>query len=386
MRTLGRDVQAARTPTRRVVVLNWRDPWHPEGGGSELYVHQVARQLRDCGKQVTWLTAAYPDAAAEETVDGIRFIRRGGHLTVYLWVAWLLVSGALSRRIGGFDAVLEVQNGMPFGSSLWTRLHRSRVVVLVHHVHREQWKVVGPALARVGWFLESRASVRFNRGRRYVAVSDVTRRELIELGVRAGDITLAYNGMPPVPEFDLGTRAVDPTLVVLSRLVPHKQIDHVIAALPQLATEFPTLRLRVLGDGWWGGELRRQVAELGLADRVDFLGFVSDRTKFEELSRAWVHVLPSVKEGWGLSIVEAGHASTPSVAYASAGGVAEAILDGVTGLLADSESDLVAKVAWLLRDAALREELGRKACVRSGEFTWEAAADVLMSALDSPAT
>lgn len=374
MRFRGSDVQAAR-----VVVLNWRDPWHPEGGGSELYVHQVAKELRDSGKQLTWVTAAYPGAARDEVVDGIRFIRRGGHLTVYLWVAWLFLSHGLRRRTGGIDSVLEVQNGMPFLAS-W--LTRARVVVLVHHVHREQWAVVGPVLSRIGWLMESRIAVLANRGRRYVAVSDVTRQELIDLGVRPTDISLAYNAMPPVPEFDPQPREVHPTLVVLSRLVPHKRIEHVIAALPGLATEFPTIRLRILGDGWWGPELRVRTTALGQDHRIDFLGHVSDHTKFEELSRAWVHVLPSVKEGWGLSIVEAGHVGTPSVAYASAGGVTEAILDGVTGLLATDEADLSACIAALLRDEVLRTELGAKAGIRSGEFTWDAAAAVVASALD----
>ncbi len=380
---LGRDVRGARTaPRRNVVVLNWRDPWHPEGGGSELYVHQVAQQLRDSGRNLTWVTASYPGAARDEVVDGIRFLRRGGHLTVYLWVAWMLLTGSLRRRTGRVDAVLEVQNGMPFLSS-W--LTRAEVTVLVHHVHREQWAVVGPVLAKIGWFLESRLAVLANRGNRYVAVSDVTRRELVGLGVRASDITLAYNGMPPVPAYDPGERAGEPTLVVLSRLVPHKQIEHVITALPALAAEFPGIRLRVLGDGWWGEELRRQAAALGPATscRIDFLGHVSDRTKFEELSRAWVHVLPSVKEGWGLSIVEAGHAATPSVAYASAGGVSEAILDGVTGLLATDEDHLRRRIAALLRDPHLRAELGQKAQVRAAEFTWEAAAASIAVALDS---
>ena len=365
--------------SENVVVLNWRDPWHPEGGGSELYVHQVAQQLRDAGKKMTWVTAAYPGAARDEVVDGIRFIRRGGHLTVYLWVAWMFLTGSIDRRTGGVDAVLEVQNGMPFLAS-W--LTRSRVVVLVHHVHREQWSVVGPVLARVGWFLESKVAVRANRGHRYVAVSDVTRRELIGLGVRPGDITLAYNGMPPVPAYDAGERYAEPTMVVLSRLVPHKQIDHVIAAMPALTAEFPDIRLRILGDGWWSDELHRQATGLCLDDRIDFLGHVSDRTKFEELSRAWVHVLPSVKEGWGLSIVEAGHTGTPSVAYASAGGVAESILDGVTGLLASDQDDLVIRIGSILRDPLLREELGHKAFIHSGDFTWEGAAHVIAAALD----
>lgn len=378
MRASGRDVRHARAQ-KHVVVLIWRDPWHPEGGGSELYVQQVSQRMRDAGRQVTWLTARYPGAPGDEVVDGIRYIRRGGHLTVYLWAAWLLLSGRLSRMTGGIDSVLEVQNGMPFLAS-W--LTRHRVVVLVHHVHREQWSVVGPVLAKVGWFLESRVAVVANRGHRYLAVSDVTRRELAGLGVRAGDIALAHNGLPPVPDYTPGRRSDDPTIAVLSRLVPHKQIDHVIRALPALAEEFPRVRLRVMGDGWWADELHRLTAELGLGDRVTFLGHVTDREKFEELSRAWVHVLPSIKEGWGLSIVEAGRAGTPSVAYASAGGVAEAILDGVTGLLAADGADLTARIAQLLRDPLLREDLGNKACIRSGEFTWDAAATTAMAALD----
>jgi glycosyltransferase involved in cell wall biosynthesis len=361
------------------VVLNWRDPWHPEGGGSELYVQQVAQRLRDSGMQVTWVTAGYPDAPRDEVVDGIRYVRRGGHLTVYLWVAWLLLSRRLDRMVGGIGSVLEVQNGMPFLASLLTR---ARVVVLVHHVHREQWSVVGPVLAKVGWFLESRVAVWANRGHGYVAVSDVTRRELTELGVRPGDIEIAHNGLPPVPDYTPGARRDEPTLVVLSRLVPHKQIDHVIRALPALAEEFPEVRLRVMGDGWWADSLHQQAADLGLGERVTFLGHVSDRTKFEELSRAWVHVLPSVKEGWGLSIVEAGRAGTPSVAYASAGGVTEAILDGVTGLLASDEPDLTAQVATLLRDPLLRADLGNKAFIRSGEFTWDSAAATIRASLE----
>lgn len=379
MRTSGRSVQPARMRPSRVAVLNWRDPWHPEGGGSELYIEQVVHRMRDAGVQVTWMTARYPGAAEDEVVDGIRYVRRGGHLTVYLWAAWLLLSRRLDRMVGGIDSILEVQNGMPFLAS-WLR-PRSRIVVLVHHVHREQWSVVGPVLAKVGWFLESRVAVRANRGRQYLAVSDVTRRELTELGVRPGDIEIAHNGMPPVPEYTVGERRAEPTLIVLSRLVPHKQIDHAIRMLPALAEEFPDVRLRVMGDGWWAEELHRLTADLGLDDRVTFLGHVSDRTKFEELTRAWVHVLPSVKEGWGLAIVEAGRAGTPSVAYASAGGVSEAILDGVTGLLAADEEDLVVQVRSLLRDKLLREDLGNKAWIRAGEFTWDAATSTAMAAL-----
>ena len=139
-------------------------------------------------------------------------------------------------------------------------------------------------------------------------------------------------------------RAPTPTLVVLSRLVPHKQIDHVLRMVPRLAERYPDLELRVMGSGWWSDHLTELTTELGLDDRVRFLGHVSDEMKYEELASAWVHVMPSLKEGWGLSIVEAARAGTPSIAYRSAGGVTESILDGVTGLLAADPEDFEAQV------------------------------------------
>jgi len=361
-------------PRKRVLVLNWRDSWHPEGGGSELYVAEVARRLHADGTAVTVFSAAYPGAPASETRDGIRYVRRGGHLTVYLWSALLL----LSRRFGRLDAVLEVQNGMPFLARLFTR---ARVVVLVHHVHREQWSILPPALARFGWFMESKVAVRLNRGAPYVAVSEVTRSELVALGVRAGNITIAWNGRPAVPEFEAREPSATPRLAMLVRLVPHKRVEHALEVVAALREEFPGLHLRVMGSGWWAEQLLARRRELGLDDAVTFLGHVSDSEKFAELSTAWVHLLPSVKEGWGLSIVEAAHVGVPSVAYLGGGGVRESILDGVTGLLATDQDDLVGKVRSLLADADLRTDLGHKARIRAGQFSWDVTADAVAAQL-----
>ncbi|MGH3507764.1 MAG: glycosyltransferase family 4 protein, partial [Nocardioidaceae bacterium] len=348
--------------------------WHPEGGGSELYVQQVAARLVQTGIRVTVFSASYTGAARREERSGITFVRRGGHLTVYLWAAVYL----LTRRFGRVDEVLEVQNGMPFLARLFTL---APVVVLVHHVHREQWPVVGRILARVGWLMESRVAVWVNRHGRYVAVSEVTRSELVGLGVDASRIAIAYNGLPPTPEFARQAPTSHPSLVVLSRLVPHKQIEHALHLVAELRHELPDLRLTVMGGGWWEQRLLDLRATLGLEDCVHFLGHVDERTKFEELSRSWVHVLLSIKEGWGLSIIEAARVGVPSVAYRSAGGVQESILEGVTGLLADSESDFVTRVRELLLNDTLRRDLGAKAEMRTEQLTWASATETIRNAL-----
>lgn len=364
--------QAARMP--HVVILNWRDPWHPEGGGSEIYLEQVARRLSAAGNRVTHFTARYSGSRAEEVVDGVRYVRRGRDITVYLWAALLLLTGKLGR----VDRVIEVQNGMPFLARLFTR---AKVVVLVHHVHREQWPVVGPLLAHVGWFMESTVGPWVNRRNQYVAVSQVTADELADLGVDPQRIRIAHNGVPPVPEFNAPGKDEHPSMVALSRLVPHKQIEHAVITLDELRDELPDATLTIMGSGWWSDHLHTMVSDLGLSDRVRFLGFVDDQVKFAELSRAWVHVMPSLKEGWGLSIVEAAHVAVPSVAYRSAGGVQESIMDGVTGLLANDQEDFTSQVRSLLTDTALRESMGCKAMDRSEQFTWEATTAVIQECL-----
>jgi hypothetical protein len=78
------------------------------------------------------------------------------------------------------DVVVDTQNGLPFLARL---IYGSRVAVLVHHCHREQWPVAGWFLSRVGWFVESWLSPRVHRRNQYVTVSLPSARDLVGLGV-----------------------------------------------------------------------------------------------------------------------------------------------------------------------------------------------------------
>src|SRR5262249_28936968 len=142
-------------------------------------------------------------------------------------------------------------------------------------------------------------------------------------------------------------RAPYPCLVVLGRLVPHKRVEYALHALAAL----PDARLIVAGRGWWEQRLREYAAALGVQDRTDFAGYVTEELKHELLACGWVALVPSLKEGWGLTIMEAGARGTPAVAFRNAGGVRDALRDGETGLLADDLDDFVAKTRWLLTDA-----------------------------------
>jgi glycosyltransferase involved in cell wall biosynthesis len=350
----------------RVLLLNWRDSGHPEGGGAESFCERVASGLAALGHDVTVRCAHYPGAVPDETVDGVAYVRRGGRFTVYPRAAW-----ALARRRRAYDVVIDVQNGMPFWAPLFTR---ARVVNVTHHLHREQWTAVfGATLGRVGWWLESRVAPRVYRRCPYVTVSAATRADLLAVGVAAERIAIVYSGLDaPVLPVDSAAwpRSPQPSIVVLGRLVPHKRVELAMDAVAAI----PGATLTVIGHGYWEPQLRAYADRLGIADAVTFAGFVDDVTKHRLLAAAWVHALPSVKEGWSLAVVESAAHGTPTVAFRSAGGPTESVRDGGTGLLVDDVDGFGLALHRLLTDGALRDAMGRAARAHAANFSWPATA------------
>ena len=348
-----------------VLLVNWRDTGHPEGGGSERYVERMAEGLARRGYRVQIQCAGYPGAGGGEWRDGVRYRRRGNKFTVY-------PHALLAIRRAEADLIVDVQNGMPFFSRL---VARCPVLVLVHHVHREQWiSALGRTFGRLGWLLESKVAPWLYRKCRYVTVSEITRGELADLGVSRERSTVVANGLDAPPRC-AGPRAAEPTLVVVSRLVPHKRIEHAIDALARLLPEVAGLRLEIVGHGPWHEQLRRHAEARGVADRVVMHGWVDEREKHEILARSWLHLCPSVKEGWGIVIMEAAAHGVPSIAYRDAGGVAESIVDGETGLLANDFEDFVSRVRGLLADQDGRVRMGAVGMVRAGSYSWERSED-----------
>lgn len=353
-------------PYPRVLFLNWRDLGHPEGGGAEQFAEQVATGLADRLGPVTLLSASYPGAPPRRVTGRLTSLHRGGRFTVYAQGLLEIVRHA--RR---YDVIVDVQNGVPFWAPVVTR---RPVIRVVHHVHREQWSTVfGPRLARLGWWLESRVATAVYRRCTTVTVSHETARELIALGTPPEQIRVIYSGnVRPTAMPDLGRlrRTEAPSIVVLGRLVPHKRVELAIDAVGRLRREGVPVTATIIGHGYWEGALRARAQECGVDEAVSFLGFVPEAVKHEVLARSWVHVLPSVKEGWGLAVIEAGMHGTPSIAFRAAGGPAESILDGTSGLLVDDEAAFGLALHSLLTDHEERERLGTAARAYASTFSW----------------
>lgn len=387
---------------REVLLLCWRDTGHPQGGGSERYLERVGAQLARQGVRVTLRTARYAGAPRREVRDGMVISRAGGRFSVYpraLGAIVLARVGLGSLREILPEVVVDTQNGIPFFARLVAGVP---TVILVHHGHREQWPVAGRLLGKIGWWLESRLAPRVHRHNQYLTVSLPSAEELAGLGVDHSRIAVVRNGIDPIGSLDIDppgscgidppgqdareTRSATPRVVVLSRLVPHKQIEDALTVVARLRKTIPDLELDVIGDGWWSERLRAAARELAVAEAVTFHGHVTEATKHELLARAWIHLLPSRKEGWGLAVIEAAQHGVPTVGYRSSRGLTDSVLDGVTGLLVEDIDEFTATVSALLTDRAMRRWLGEKARTRASEFSWESTAAGVESVLQAAAS
>lgn len=324
---------------RRVVVVNWRDLDHTLAGGSEIYAWQFARALREGGAEVTFLTAREPGARRAEAREGIEVRRGGGPLTFYLYAAWWL----LMHR-WRLDAVIDPACGLPSFSPLFVSLP-TPVLLIMHHVHQDQFGVHFPApVAALGRWLERVAMRVVYRRRRAVAVSESTRLEMRSRLAWRGPVGLLENGadIPDTPLDDLLGKDAD-RLVVLGRLVAHKRVDLVLRALRDVlrddALRGRDLHLDIIGRGPERSRLQTLAGELGLADRVTFHGYVTEEAKAALLARASVHVCASDAEGWGQAVLDAAAWGVPTVAR-DVPGLRDSIRRGETGWLVPDGADL----------------------------------------------
>ncbi|MEO6157745.1 MAG: glycosyltransferase, partial [Ilumatobacteraceae bacterium] len=226
---------------RRLHVLAWRDLDDEDAGGSEVHADHFMRRAATAGLEVTHRTSAAVGLPATACRNGYRVIRRGSRYTVFPRV----VASELLRRMGQFDALIEIWNGVPWLSPLWTRKPR---LTFLHHVHGPMWDQLLPGpLASLGRQMEARLAPPFYRRGLTLTPSEATRLDLIGLGFRPNRVIAVNNGVEE--EFQPGgTRSVAPLVVSVSRLAPVKRQDEVIEAAVIARRRVPGLQLKIVGE------------------------------------------------------------------------------------------------------------------------------------------
>ncbi len=357
---------------RRVHVLAWRDLDDPDAGGSEVHADEFMRRWATVGLDITHRTSAALGQPATATRHGYRVVRRGSRYSVFPRA----VGSEWVRRMGPYDALVEVWNGVPWMSPLWCRRPH---ITFLHHVHGPMWDQLLPKpLAGVGRAMEARFAPPFYRRTLTLTPSEATRDDLLGLGFHADRVVAVNNGVDPMFQPG-GQRSAVPLVVCVGRLAPVKRQDELIEAAVIARKRVPNLEVVIVGDGPLLPALEARVAAHDAGEWITFAGRLSHADLISHYQRAWLVSSASLAEGWGLTITEAAACGTPAVAT-DVSGHRSSVVDGVTGVLAPLER-LGDTIADVLLDDERRSTLAAAALIRAQSLTWDASALGILAAL-----
>ena len=355
--------------SRHLLAINFRDPAHPEAGGAELHLEHVLLDAVRRGWRVTWLAAGFAGGTTEAEHKGIRVVRRGTW-----WNFNFVVPGVIAKEYSGMqapDLIVEDINKVPCLTPWFTRVPVA--VVVPHLFGTTVFREANLLIASYVLALESLIPFAYAQCR-FVAISESTRDDLVARGIPVDRVTVVHCGLdheryrhdPAVP------KSAVPTLTFVGRLRRYKGLDWVLRALPGVRARVPAVRLEIIGDGPYGVALKREVQRSGLADVVEFLGFLPGSDKVKHLQSSWAVLQPSPKEGWGLTVVESSACGTAVIA-SDAPGLRDSVRRDETGLLVayDDTAALSDAIVRVLTDASLRQRFQQAGLAWAGGFRWD---------------
>ncbi|HEX9912486.1 MAG TPA: glycosyltransferase family 4 protein [candidate division Zixibacteria bacterium] len=352
----------------QILAINWQDITSPRAGGAEIHFQEIFKRIVQKGNDVTLLCSHYPGAKKYDEIDGIKIIRTGSFLLFSFSAFWEVRKILKERK---WDLVVEDINKLPFYSFCW---HNLPLLVVVHHFFDKAiFREVNPLFGAYV-YLSERSIPIFYRRKSFLAVSQSTKEELLRRGIPGEKIKVIYCGIDHQlyrVNLDLKKDPV-PTILYLGRLKKYKSTDLLLKALPLIMKKVSDVRLVIVGEGDYKSELQNLTRNLGLENRVIFTGFVDEKTKVEWFHRAWVSVYPSIKEGWGLTNIEANACGTPAIA-SNVPGLRESVLPGKTGFLFEygNIQDLADKIIRIIIDKELIDRLSQEGILWASNFSWD---------------
>lgn len=360
----------------KILLLNWRDMKNEWAGGAEIYVTELAKRWIKEGHEVTFFCGQnyLQNLPREETIDGIKIIRRGGRYTLYLWAAWYY----LTRFRKECEVIVEAQNGVPFFTRLYSR---KPIVAIYFHVHGKQFFIeLPPPISYVGFIMEKILFPFFYRTTPIVAISQTTKSDLVKLGLPKKNIDIVYCGLNIASNGKV-QKFKTPTILYLGKIKKYKRVNLLIKFMPQILKKIPNARLLIAGWGTDGPYLTDVSMKSTVRRNVKIVGPVSEKEKKELMSKSWVCVNPSIHEGWGIPVIEANLFGTPTVSF-KVPGLSESIQHGKTGILAKNEEEFIEGVVKLLKNKKFREALGKESTEWAKRFDWDKSAEQFLSIIN----
>lgn len=350
-----------------ILILNWKDIKNPTAGGAELVTYEHAKSWIKKGHSVTWLASSYKGSRRKDVIDGIDIRRFGNIYTVYLYAPfYYLFSG------NKFDIVVDEVHGIPFFTPLYVR---KPILVLIHEVANEIWDYMySIPYNYLGKFLE-RIYLRLYSTKNFWTVSKNTVDELEKHGIDRKKCLIIPSPSNTTVLTKPQKKNNEPTFIWISRIVKMKGIEDVLESFKYIVEKYPKSKLKIIGGGdkKYLDYLNNNLAKNNnLVKNVDFLGFVDEKNKTKLLNKAHILLHASVKEGWGIVVIEAASQATPSVVY-NVAGLNESVKDGITGIVIKQNTprEMAEQAIKLYENKKLYQEMQINCLKWARSLTWK---------------
>lgn len=387
--------------------LSWRDIHSSKAGGAEVHTHEMLKRLDKSKYRVVHMSMRDKGNPAYEKIDGVEYIRSGNPISV-IFSSMLFYF----RHKNSIDYVIDQCNTHRFFSSLWVPAKKR--IFYIHQLTKEIWDINLPFPLNVIGRMSEDLMLRLNRHDPVITVSKETASELRELGYD-NKIKIIHNGVSFSPWTHEKWKKKEelPTFIYAGRYSPYKGIDVAVKALARLKKDYPEARLWLLGkknekyvekhlmpickkyNMTWGDYdketdsttiVNKDLSDENLEAKADIVcyGYVSEEDKLDLISRSHVLVFPSIREGWGIPITEAGCVGTASIVFNSPG-ISEAVNYGKAGYVTDSNTvtGLYKQMKRVIENTSEYEEIRREAYKFSSQFKWEEVGEKLGQFLET---
>ena len=372
----------------KILMLTWEYPPRVVGGISRV-VYDLSRTLLKDGHDVTVVTYKEGDAPDFEDDKGVKVYRVGNYMinpnNFIDWIMQLnfnLVAKAneIIAKEGNFDVIHAHDWLVAYAAKTLKNSYNIPIVATIHAteagrnsgIHDETQRYINDT----EWMLTYEAS-------EVIVNSNYMKNELQRLfGLPYEKINVIPNGVNlnlfNGIERDYNFRrqfAMDNEKIILfmGRLVYEKGIQHLIAAMPKILSNYHDAKLVIAGKGGMIDELKAETSSLGLDNKVYFTGYMDSKKVQKMYKCADVAVFPSTYEPFGIVALEAMLAGVPTV-VSDVGGLDEIVTHGVDGMksYAGNSNSIADSVTALLYDHQLATNISKKARQKVKEqFNWE---------------
>jgi glycosyltransferase involved in cell wall biosynthesis len=385
------------TPVKVVIVAPY---FYPRVGGVEVYTVNIARQLKALGWEVAVVTTGRRGTSVPESVEGmsvhrVRTVARVSNTPIGLgWRRRL-------RKIFELEQpdLINAHTPVPYLADMAQRAAGPVPFVLTYHNDLAKDSLLAGVIVRLAHLTLIRRTL--SGSTRIIATSEFYVRQSPHLKQRPAKIRLVSPGV------DLARFSSSVTIrsgllsrfaglrVILfvgsiNRSQQHKGLDTLISAFGKINAKHPETRLVVVGKGDAVPMYKSQAAAAGVADKVEFTGYVDDDELAQFYRLATVFAMPSTNrsEGFGMTYIEASAAGTPVVGC-RVGGVPFAVRQDETGLLVEPNDveGLCNALLRILEDDRLASRLAEAGAERAArQFSWPLAgrltAEIFSEVLD----